>query len=121
MQVPLHISFHGIDPSPALEARIREHVAKLEQFCDRITRCEVAVELPHQHHRHGKHWHIRITVSVPGKDIVVSRDPGRDETHEDPYTAVNDAFHAARRQVEDYVHQLRDERRKDQGPNGPTL
>ena len=113
MQVPLHIAFHGIDPSPALEQRIREQVSKLEQFFDRITACDVAVELPHNHHRHGKQWHVRITLAVPGQDIVVSRDPGRDEDHEDPYVAVRDAFLAARRQLEDYVHKLRDERTRE--------
>jgi ribosome-associated translation inhibitor RaiA len=116
MQVPLHITFHGVDQSPALETRIREHTAKLEQFFDRITRCEVAVELPHQHHRHGKQWHIRITLSVPGQDIVVSRDPGVEEAHEDPYIAVRDAFLAARRQLEDYVHKLRDEKQRSVNP-----
>jgi ribosomal subunit interface protein len=110
MQVPVQIHFHGVDPSPALEQRIREQVAKLEQFYDRITRCEVSVELPHQHQRHGKTWHIRIDVSVPGQEIVVSRDPGRAEDHEDPYVAVRDAFLAARRQLEDYVHKMRDQR-----------
>lgn len=115
MQVPLHITFHGLDVSPALEARIREHAAKLEQFYDRITRCEVAVELPHQHHRHGKHWHIRIQLTVPGQDIVVSRDPGRDEDHEDPYVAVRDAFAAARRQLEEHVKRVREERVRSNG------
>jgi ribosomal subunit interface protein len=116
MQVPLHITFHGVDLSPALEARIREHVTKLEQFCDRITRCDVAVELPHQHHRHGKQWHVRITLSVPGQDIVVSRDPGVDEAHEDPYVALRDAFLAARRQIEDYMDKLREERFRNANP-----
>jgi ribosomal subunit interface protein len=112
MQVPLHISFHGVDPSPALEARIREHAKKLEQFYDRITGCDVTVALPHQHHRHGKHWHVRVQVSVPGSELVVSRDPGRDEDHEDPYVAVRDAFMAVRRQLEDHVHRQRDEQQR---------
>lgn len=33
-----------MDPSPALEARIREHAKKLEQFYDRIISCDVAVD-----------------------------------------------------------------------------
>jgi len=113
MQVPLHIAFHGVDSSPALEARIREHAKKLEQFYDRIISCDVTVELPHQHHRHGKQWHIRIQVSVPGDELIVSRDPGKDEDHEDPYVALRDAFAAARRQLEDYVHRLRDEKMRE--------
>jgi ribosomal subunit interface protein len=114
MQVPVHIKFHGIEVSPALEKRIMEHVAKLEQFYDRITSCEVVVELPHLHHRHGKQFHVRIEVSVPGSDIVVSRDPGEDGAHEDPYVAVRDAFMAARRQLEDYIHRQRDEKMRNE-------
>jgi ribosome-associated translation inhibitor RaiA len=110
MQVPLHIKFHGVDPSPYLEQRIREHVTKLETLCDRITRCEVVVELPHLHHRHGKQFHIRIDLSIPGHEIVVSRDPGIDEAHEDPYVAVRDAFLAARRQLEEHLRKVRDEK-----------
>jgi ribosome-associated translation inhibitor RaiA len=110
MQVPLHIKFHGVDPSPYLEQRIREHVAKLETLCDRITRCEVVIELPHLHHRNGKQFHVRIDFSVPGHEIVVSRDPGVDEAHEDPYVAVRDAFLAARRQLEDHLHKVRDDK-----------
>ena len=36
MQMPLQVSFHGMEPSPAIEARIREKAAKLERFHDRI-------------------------------------------------------------------------------------
>ena len=32
MQIPVQISFHGIDKSDAVETRIREKVSKLEQF-----------------------------------------------------------------------------------------
>jgi hypothetical protein len=39
MQIPLQISFRNMDPSPAIEARIREKAAKLERFHDRIIGC----------------------------------------------------------------------------------
>ena len=42
-------------------------------------------------------------------------DPGRAEDHEDPYIAVRDAFLAARRQLEDYVHKMRDQRPAEAG------
>ena len=48
MQTPVQIAFHGLDKSDAVEDRIREKVAKLEQFFDRITSCRVTVE---RHHR----------------------------------------------------------------------
>ncbi len=110
MQLPIRISFHGMDASPAVESRIHELAAKLEQFHDRITRCDVAVEQPHHRHQKGNQWHVRIDMTVPGHEIVVSHDPGKDEDHEDVYVALRDAFAAARRQLEDYVHKQRDQR-----------
>ena len=53
MQIPLEISFRNMDPSPAVEARIREKAAKLERFHDRIIGCTVVVEAPHKHHHKG--------------------------------------------------------------------
>ena len=37
MQMPLSISFHNLDHSPAVEARIRTLAIKLERYCDQIT------------------------------------------------------------------------------------
>jgi len=103
MQIPVDITFKELGKSEALETRIRESVQKLERVFDRITRCEVLVETPHRHHRTGRQYHVRIRLTVPGGEIVVSRDPGPDEAHEDAYVALRDAFLAARRQLEDYV------------------
>jgi phage baseplate assembly protein W len=44
VQEPLIIHFRQMDPSPAVEARIREKVQALERFHPRITRCRVTVE-----------------------------------------------------------------------------
>ena len=67
MQIPLQISFHGMEPSPAIEARIREKAAKLERFHDRIVGCKVVIEAPHRHHHKGKLYNVRIDISVPGR------------------------------------------------------
>jgi len=45
---------------------------------------------------------VRIDITVPDREIVISRDPGRHHAHEDPYVAIRDAFNAARRQLENY-------------------
>lgn len=50
MQVPLQITFRHMDPSPALEARIRRRAEELEQFSGRITACHVTVESRHRRH-----------------------------------------------------------------------
>lgn len=103
MQIPVDITFKEIGKSEALEARVRDWVEKLERVYDRIVRCEVLIEVPHRHHRNGRQYHVRVRLTVPGGEIVTSHDPGPDEAHEDAYVALRDAFHAARRQLEDYV------------------
>ena len=73
MEIPLEVNFRNMDPSPAVEARIREKAAKLERFHDRIIGCTVVVEAPHRHHHKGKLYSVHIDISVPGKDLVVDR------------------------------------------------
>ncbi len=102
MQIPLQITIRGISPSEALEKRIRDKAAKLEEFFDHITSCRVIVEEPHKHHHQGKQYIVRIDISVPGHEIVVNHDH-----HEDVYVALRNAFDAAKRQLEDYARQLR--------------
>jgi ribosomal subunit interface protein len=109
MQIPLEITFHGVEHSDAVEARIREKTAKLEQHCQNITSCRVAVEAEHHHQHHGNLWKVRIDINVPNKHIVVSRDHHDKQEHQDIYVALRDAFAAAARQLEDYVRIQRGE------------
>jgi hypothetical protein len=44
---------------------------------------------------------------VPGAALVINRDPGQDQAHEDVYVAMRDAFDAAERRLEDYVRKSR--------------
>lgn len=104
MQVPLQITIRDMPVSEALEAHIRDKVAKLSNFYDRIISCHVVVEIPHKHHHQGKHFNVRVDLSIPGHEIVVNRDH-----HEDAYVALRDAFDAARRQLEDSWRRLRRE------------
>ena len=107
MQIPLQISFRNMDPSPAVEERIRKKAAKLERFHDRIIGCTVVVEAPHRHHHKGKLYSVRVDVSVPGKDVVVDRAKPSDHAHEDVYVAVRDAFNAVTRRLEEQARKMR--------------
>ncbi len=109
MRLPLQITFRHMDPSPALEARIRRRAEELDQFFDRITACRVVVECAHRRQQHGKMFEVRVDLTVPGNEIVVGRDPGANHAHEDAHVAVRDAFDAARRLLEDYVRRRRGE------------
>ena len=103
MQVPLQISFHGIPKSEAVEAKIREKVDKLEKFHSHIMSCRVAVEAEHHHHHQGNQYHVRIDITTPNKELVVSREHHENKAHEDVYVAIRDAFDIAKRQLEDYA------------------
>ncbi|MEC4749795.1 HPF/RaiA family ribosome-associated protein [Methylomicrobium sp. Wu6] len=109
MQIPLQIIFRGIPPSEAVEARIREKATKLERFNEHIMSCRVAVESEHHHHHQGNLYHVRIDITTPGKEIVISREHHDNQAHEDAYVAIRDAFNAATRQLEDYVRIQRGE------------
>ncbi len=109
MQVPLQITFRHMDSSEALAARIRERAEELDHFFDRIVSCRVAVELQNARHQKGNLFRVRVDLTVPGREIVVGRDPSADQSHEDAYVAVRDAFDAARRLLEDYVRERRGE------------
>ncbi|MEW6775730.1 MAG: HPF/RaiA family ribosome-associated protein [Bdellovibrionota bacterium] len=102
MTATFQLTMHGIEPSEAIEGRIRDKVADLERFYDRITSCRVTVELQQKHKHQGKLYNVRIDLRVPGKEIAVNR-----ESNEDLYVSLRDAFHAARRQLEDHVRRFR--------------
>ena len=126
--IPTQVTFRGLDVSDALETEVRERVTWLEQFYDGIVRCRVLVEQPHRHRHDGRHFHIRIEVTVPGRDpIVVSHEPslhGRlkdvereehrkeseiESVHRYGRVAVREAFDIARRRLQDYGRRQRGE------------
>jgi ribosome-associated translation inhibitor RaiA/cold shock CspA family protein len=109
MHSPLRITFRHMDPSPALETRIRQRAEELDQFFDRITACRVVVECRHPRHQQGKQFEVRVDLTVPGREIVVGRDPGANHAHEDAHVAVRDAFDTARRLLEDHARERRGE------------
>jgi ribosome-associated translation inhibitor RaiA/cold shock CspA family protein len=116
MQIPSQISFHGMEPSPAIEARIREKAAKLERFHDRIVGCKVVIEAPHRHHHKGKLYNVCIDISIPGKDVFVGHTGPQNHAHEDVYVAIRDAFNAADRLLEDHVWRMRGEVKSHAAP-----
>lgn len=110
MQRPLEIAFHNLDSSPSLEAEIRQHVERLETRCGHLIGCRVSVEALHQQHRTGNPHEVHITLSLPGKEIVVSHEPHHareNRAHPDVRTCVRDAFKVAERRLDDHKGQLR--------------
>lgn len=119
----IHTTFKGMDQSDALESLVRSEAAKLERFFDGITSCSVVIDKP-KHHIEGSQYQVRIVLDVPGKQIVVSKDPNEhatlartetqrvhksqelDTVHKYAQVAVQDAFRRAGRRLEEYARGL---------------
>jgi ribosome-associated translation inhibitor RaiA len=99
MQVPLEITFRGMDPSPAVEATVRRCANRLGHLYDRVQLCRVWIDLPHRHRRRGAQFQVRISLAVPGDELAVAHDHG----DADVYVALADAFLAIRRQLQDHA------------------
>jgi ribosome-associated translation inhibitor RaiA len=101
--LPLRISFHDVEHSDAVEAAVRRHAEKLFGITSKIVACNVAIEAPHRHKHHGKHYRVRIDLVVPGAELVADRSPDMAHVHENLYAAVDDAFHHAVRLLREHV------------------
>jgi ribosome-associated translation inhibitor RaiA len=105
MQTDLQISFHGVPSSPSVESYVRTRAEKLERHFARLTGCRVVIEAPHRAHRHGGHYMVRIELGVPGRELVVARDPAAHKERADLYACVEAAFDDARRLLDDHSGQ----------------
>ncbi len=115
MQNPLQIVFHGLDHSDAVEERVREKVAKLEQFYSGIIGCRVVIEVHHKNtantHKRGEPFHVHVHVTVPGEELTSASAHGKNtelKAHEDVGIAIRDAFDSMERQLREYSNRKRD-------------
>jgi ribosome-associated translation inhibitor RaiA len=99
----LQIHLLDMEPSPAVEARIRRWADRLSRYSEDIQNCQVWVESPHGHHRKGDLYGVRLRLTVPGEEIVVELQPSEEDVH----VAIRKGFEAARRKLQDYERQRR--------------
>jgi len=117
MNQPLQVTFHNIQSSDAVREYVATKAAKLPTFYDQILSCKVALEEPHNHHQHGKHFRVRVLIAVPGQELVAGSAPrDNDPTYEDLYAAIDAAFADAGRQVHDYASRKRSVARRSSPP-----
>ena len=107
MEKQLQITFHELAHDDAVEERIRAKARKLEEIHDRIVGLRVVVEAPHRHQKKGRLFNVRIDLTLPTGEIIVNRESGDQQSHEDVFVAIRDAFDAARRQLQTHVERLR--------------
>ena len=101
--LPPRIAIRNAEMPPETEADVRERIAWLSRYYERIMSCNVTIDVPQRRRKSDAlKYRVRLDITVPGGEIVINRQP-RDELR----TAVQEAFTAARRRLEDYARRQR--------------
>jgi cold shock CspA family protein len=102
MKQALHIQFHGMEASAAVEAKAREFAARLDARAPDLMACRVSIDLEQKHKQQGRPYGVRIDLTLPGHELVVNR-----VQDEDVYVALRDAFDNMKRQLDEVVRKRR--------------
>jgi cold shock CspA family protein len=106
MERPLQVSYRNVPKSAALEDLVLRKLEDLEQH-GRVQGCRVVVEAPNRPAPGGKRYHVTLSVRVPGDEIVIRQGPASHKGHDEVEVAISEAFHAARRQLQDHERRVR--------------
>jgi ribosome-associated translation inhibitor RaiA len=114
MNSQLQIEFRNTAPIEAVESRIRQELAELEKFYNRLAGCRVEIEAP-AHERRGGLSKVLVDLELPTEDAKawaewreISPKDGKHNLqikakHRDASMAVHAAFNLARQQLRDFV------------------
>ena len=102
MKLPLQIATRGVELGSATETLIRQHAEKLDRYYERIMGIRVMVEVPQRQMGEPIVHNVHIDITVPGGEVVVKR-----QAHAELHTAIQRAFDAARRRLQDYARRQR--------------
>jgi ribosome-associated translation inhibitor RaiA len=103
MAFTVDIASRDVPLSPPEEELIRRAIEGLARYEPRMLHCQAVVDVPHR--RPGGEpvaWIVRLTLAVPGKDILINRQPK--STLRD---ALDDARQAAQRRLRDRARNRR--------------
>lgn len=107
MQLPLQVTFEGLDPTDAIREHIDGHVEKLGRLGRSITHVRVSVSLPHRHFWRAAEYRVCLEVKVPHVKPMVVRATRSD----DLYGCITEAFAAASRLLTSHAARMRAVRR----------
>ena len=108
MQLPVKISYRGLEKSDQIDKVVLDYAARLEKFCDHINRCDVAIEQTNHTHHKGNPYRCRIDVTVaPRHELVVDEKQMNNGTHELLKKVIHDAFKTMERELRRVVEKQR--------------
>ena len=107
MEVPLQVTYRGLEPSDALTQLIRKEADKLGEFFDRIVGCRVLVEFEPHHARSGAPFRVLVDLTIPSDELTIDTARSAKPVYKDPALAVRDAFRRAKRRLQDRVRRMK--------------
>jgi len=110
MQLPVNITYRGLEKSDEIDNLILEYAARLEKYCDHINRCDVAIEQPNHAHQKGNPYRVRIDVTVAPRHELVAEEKQMDNGSHRP---LNKAIHDAFKTMERELRRVVDKQRRD--------
>lgn len=100
MQLPLVISYRGVEKTEAVDNLIRKKASKLDRFCDHITSCRVSIEKGQVHQRRGNPHRVRIDITVPPQhELIAEFGNTEGDIHKPLEQVIRQTFDAAGRQL----------------------
>jgi ribosome-associated translation inhibitor RaiA len=110
MQLPVNITYRGLEKSDKIDNLVLTYAARLEKFCDHINRCDVAIEQTNRTHHKGNPYRCRIDVTVRPRHELVADERQTDNGAHEPLTKViHDAFKTMERELRRVVDKQRRE------------
>ena len=110
MQLPVKISYRGLEKSDQIDNLVLDYSARLERFCDRINRCDVAIEQTNHTHNKGNPYRCRIDLTVaPRHELVADARQTDNGIHEPLKKVIHDAFKTMERELRRVVEKQRRE------------
>src|ERR1700745_4265682 len=100
MQLPVNITYRGLEKSEKIDNLVMTYAARLDKFCDHINRCDVAIEQTNHTHHKGNPYRCRIDVTVrPRHELVSDQEQMDNGSHEPLNKVIHHAFKKMERQL----------------------
>jgi len=110
MQIPIEVTYRGMEKRDSIDKLINDKARKLEEICDYISSCRVAVESFQKQRSAGNRYRVRLDITVPpGHEIIVDKKPVKGAELEPLPTMVRESFAAAKRQLKELVERQKGE------------
>src|SRR5260370_13148063 len=110
MQLPVKISYRGLEKSDQIDNLVLDYAERLERFCYHINRCDIAIEQTNHTHHKGNPYRCRIDVTVArGHELVADERQMDNGTHQPLKKVIHDAFKTMERKLPRVVDKQRPE------------